>query len=163
ARLPDRLLHGQDRQSGDQGGAGGGGPHAAMGELSGQGLCLAPDVVRRRGDQLGTRPPRRPWPRLWQHRRVAGDELPLAPVHADRAPPGGVRAPVAMRLSQRSQILLRGGVAIALAFVYVPLIVIAIYAFNASAILHWPPTGLTLDWFSKAFHDSGARDALWTS
>jgi len=68
-----------------------------------------------------------------------------------------------MRLSRRSQILLRGGVAIALAFVYVPLIVIAIYAFNASAILHWPPTGLTLDWFSKAFHDSGARDALWTS
>ena len=63
-----------------------------------------------------------------------------------------------MRLSRRSQILLRGGVAIALAFVYVPLIVIAIYAFNASAILHWPPTGLTLDWFSKAFHDSGARD-----
>jgi putative spermidine/putrescine transport system permease protein len=68
-----------------------------------------------------------------------------------------------MRLSRRSQILLRGGVGIALAFIYVPLIVIAIYAFNASAILHWPPTGLTVDWFSKAFHDTAARDALWTS
>jgi putative spermidine/putrescine transport system permease protein len=68
-----------------------------------------------------------------------------------------------MRLSRRSQLLLRGGVGIALAFIYIPLIVIAIYAFNASAILHWPPTGLTLDWFSKAFHDTAARDALWTS
>jgi putative spermidine/putrescine transport system permease protein len=68
-----------------------------------------------------------------------------------------------MRLSRGSQILLRGGVGIALAFIYVPLIVIAIYAFNASAILHWPPTGLTVDWFSKAFHDTAARDALWTS
>jgi putative spermidine/putrescine transport system permease protein len=68
-----------------------------------------------------------------------------------------------MRLSRRSQILLRGGVGIALAFIYIPLIVIAIYAFNASAILHWPPTGLTTDWFSKAFHDTAARDALWTS
>ena len=68
-----------------------------------------------------------------------------------------------MRLSRRSKILLRGGVGVALAFIYVPLIVIAIYAFNASAILHWPPTGLTVDWFSKAFHDTAARDALWTS
>src|SRR5438093_13195310 len=68
-----------------------------------------------------------------------------------------------MRLSRRSTILLRGGVGVALAFIYIPLIVIAIYAFNASAILHWPPTGLTLDWFSKAFHASGAREALWTS
>jgi putative spermidine/putrescine transport system permease protein len=68
-----------------------------------------------------------------------------------------------MRLSRRSQVLLRGGVGIALAFIYVPLIVIAIYAFNASAVLHWPPTGLTVDWFSKAFHDTAARDALWTS
>jgi len=68
-----------------------------------------------------------------------------------------------MRLSRRSQFLLRSGVGIALAFIYIPLIVIAIYAFNASAILHWPPTGLTVDWFSKAFHDTAARDALWTS
>jgi putative spermidine/putrescine transport system permease protein len=68
-----------------------------------------------------------------------------------------------MRLSRRSRILLRGGVGVALAFIYLPLIVIAIYAFNASAILHWPPTGLTLDWFSKALKDTSARDALLTS
>jgi putative spermidine/putrescine transport system permease protein len=68
-----------------------------------------------------------------------------------------------MRLSRRSTILLRTGVGVGLAFIYIPLIVIAIYAFNASAILHWPPTGLTLSWFPKAIKDSGARDAFITS
>jgi putative spermidine/putrescine transport system permease protein len=68
-----------------------------------------------------------------------------------------------VRLSRRTRFLLRGSVGIALAFIYIPLIVIGIYAFNASAILHWPPTGLTVDWFSKAFHDGDARNALWTS
>src|SRR3954453_6995567 len=65
-----------------------------------------------------------------------------------------------MRLSRRSTIPLRAGVGVGLAFIYIPLIVIAIYAFNASAILHWPPSGLTLSWFPKAIQDSGARDAF---
>src|SRR5919197_2785632 len=68
-----------------------------------------------------------------------------------------------MRLSRRSQILLRCGVGLALAFIYVPLIVIAIYAFNSSRLLQWPPPGVTVDWFDKAFHNAGARDALWNS
>jgi len=68
-----------------------------------------------------------------------------------------------MRLSRRSTFLLRGGVAIGLAFIYVPLIVIAIYAFNSSNVLEWPPPGLTLDWFSKAFQDHEARSAFVTS
>ena len=57
-----------------------------------------------------------------------------------------------MRLSRRSALLLRLAVAVGLAFIYIPLIIIFIYAFNASNILEWPPPGLTLDWFSKAFH-----------
>jgi putative spermidine/putrescine transport system permease protein len=68
-----------------------------------------------------------------------------------------------MRLSRSSQNLLRLGVGITLAFIYIPLTVIAIYAFNSSTVLEWPPPGLTLDWFSKAFHNQGARDALVTS
>jgi putative spermidine/putrescine transport system permease protein len=68
-----------------------------------------------------------------------------------------------MRLSRRANIALRAGVAVALAFIYVPLVVIAIYAFNSSNILEWPPPGLTTHWFGQAFHDSAARDALWTS
>jgi putative spermidine/putrescine transport system permease protein len=68
-----------------------------------------------------------------------------------------------MRLSRRSTNLLRLGVGITLAFIYVPLIVIAIYAFNAGTSLEWPPSGLTLDWFPKAIQSSAARDAFVTS
>jgi putative spermidine/putrescine transport system permease protein len=68
-----------------------------------------------------------------------------------------------MRLSGRSAILLRVGVGITLAFIYVPLIVIAIYAFNAGTTLQWPPDGLTLDWFDRALDNRGARDALGNS
>jgi putative spermidine/putrescine transport system permease protein len=68
-----------------------------------------------------------------------------------------------MRLSRRSALLLRLAVGVGLAFIYVPLIVIAIYAFNASNIVEWPPPGLTLDWFPKAVEDEFARDAFVTS
>jgi putative spermidine/putrescine transport system permease protein len=68
-----------------------------------------------------------------------------------------------MRLSGRSQALLRVGVGITLAFIYVPLIVIAIYAFNAGNTLEWPPPGLTAHWFSVAVGDNGARDAFMNS
>jgi putative spermidine/putrescine transport system permease protein len=68
-----------------------------------------------------------------------------------------------MRLSARSRILLRIAVAVGLAFIYVPLIVIAIYAFNSSNLLEWPPPGLTLHWFPEAIKDSSARNALFTS
>jgi putative spermidine/putrescine transport system permease protein len=68
-----------------------------------------------------------------------------------------------MRLSRRAASLLRLAVGAGLAFIYVPLIVIAIYAFNSSNILEWPPPGLTLDWFPKAIEDELARQALLTS
>jgi putative spermidine/putrescine transport system permease protein len=68
-----------------------------------------------------------------------------------------------VRLSRRSALTLRIAVAIGLAFIYIPLIVIFIYAFNASNILEWPPPGLTLDWFPKAIEDESVREALLTS
>jgi putative spermidine/putrescine transport system permease protein len=68
-----------------------------------------------------------------------------------------------MRLSRRATNLLRASVFLGLAFIYVPLIVIGIYAFNSSRTLEWPPPGMTLDWFSDAVHSSGARDAFITS
>jgi putative spermidine/putrescine transport system permease protein len=68
-----------------------------------------------------------------------------------------------MRLSRRSALLLRLAVGAGLVFIYVPLVVIAIYAFNASNVVEWPPSGLTLDWFPKAFEDEPAREALITS
>ncbi|HEY6551683.1 MAG TPA: ABC transporter permease [Solirubrobacterales bacterium] len=68
-----------------------------------------------------------------------------------------------MRLSRRSTMLLRLAIAVGLAFIYIPLIVIAIYAFNASNILEWPPPGLTLDWFPKAIESPSVHEALLTS
>jgi putative spermidine/putrescine transport system permease protein len=68
-----------------------------------------------------------------------------------------------MRLSRRSTVLLRLAIGVGLAFIYIPLIVIGIYAFNASNILEWPPPGLTLDWFPKAFESESVHEALLTS
>jgi putative spermidine/putrescine transport system permease protein len=68
-----------------------------------------------------------------------------------------------MRLSRKAQALLRLAVGLGLAFIYVPLIVIGIYAFNSSKILKWPPPGLTTEWFVKAFESDTAREALLTS
>jgi putative spermidine/putrescine transport system permease protein len=68
-----------------------------------------------------------------------------------------------MRLSPATRNLLRGGVAVTLAFIYIPLIVIAIYAFNGGTTLQWPPESLTTEWFPKAVENQGAQDALITS
>ena len=69
-----------------------------------------------------------------------------------------------MRLSKRATWVLRTGVGIGLAFIYIPLIVVGIYAFNASGTTQkWPPAGLTLDWFPKALEDESAREAFLTS
>ncbi|MDX6603466.1 MAG: putative spermidine/putrescine transport system permease protein [Solirubrobacterales bacterium] len=59
--------------------------------------------------------------------------------------------------------MLRIAVGVGLAFIYIPLIVLAIYAFNSSNILEWPPPGLTLDWFPKAIDEEFAREAFVTS
>lgn len=69
-----------------------------------------------------------------------------------------------MRLSRKATWVLRGAVAVGLAFIYVPLIVIGIYAFNASGTTQqWPPSGLTLEWFPKAIESESARQAFLTS
>jgi len=68
-----------------------------------------------------------------------------------------------MRLSAGTRNFLRAGVAITLAFIYIPLIVIAIYAFNGGNSLAWPPSSLTTEWFGNAIDNQGARDALVTS
>ena len=49
------------------------------------------------------------------------------------------------------------------AFLWIPLVVIGLYAFNGSQIQSWPISHLTFHWFSLAWHDSQVRDALWLS
>ena len=48
-------------------------------------------------------------------------------------------------------------------FLWVPLAIILVYAFNSSNIQSWPIPGFTLHWFEVAWNDSEARDALWLS
>ena len=48
-------------------------------------------------------------------------------------------------------------------FLWVPLAIILIYAFNTSNIQSWPIPGFTLRWFRVAWHDPDVRSALWLS
>lgn len=68
-----------------------------------------------------------------------------------------------MTLSPLARTMLRAATALTLAFIYVPLLVIALYAFNERRIQAWPITGLTFDWFGRAIDNPGAREALLTS
>ncbi|HEV8688303.1 MAG TPA: ABC transporter permease [Gaiellaceae bacterium] len=68
-----------------------------------------------------------------------------------------------MTLGPVTKWLLRGGTALTLAFVYTPLVIIALYAFNSSRIQAWPIQGFTLKWFERAVNNPGARDALLQS
>jgi len=68
-----------------------------------------------------------------------------------------------MRLSRRAERILKLAAGATLTFIYVPLAVIVIYAFNTSQTLEWPPAGLTTEWFGKAIDNAGARDAFLLS
>ncbi len=65
-----------------------------------------------------------------------------------------------MRLSRRSQLLLRLGTGLTLAFIYVPLFIVVVYAFSEARTFEWPPPGFTLEWFERALESTGARDAF---
>src|SRR3954452_19292248 len=68
-----------------------------------------------------------------------------------------------MHLSNGTRWFLRAGTALTLLFLYFPIAVIAVYAFNERRVQTWPISGFTLDWFDKAFHNPGVRAALETS
>ncbi len=59
--------------------------------------------------------------------------------------------------------VLRGLTGLTLAFVYLPLLVIFLYAFNDRRSLVWPIEGLTAKWFGRAIDNPGVRDALLVS
>ncbi len=58
------------------------------------------------------------------------------------------------------RIALRIATAITLLFLYVPLGVILLYAFNENRVPTWPPSGFTLDWWGRAFNSQEVRAAL---
>jgi putative spermidine/putrescine transport system permease protein len=50
-----------------------------------------------------------------------------------------------------------------LAVIYLPLAVVLVNSFNESRAFGWPPSGFTLDWWSRAWHSEGARSSLANS
>ncbi|MFL5964256.1 MAG: ABC transporter permease [Gaiellaceae bacterium] len=54
-------------------------------------------------------------------------------------------------------------VALVLTFLYVPIAIICLYAFNSSNVQSWPIPGLTTKWFSPAIHNGDMQTALWLS
>jgi putative spermidine/putrescine transport system permease protein len=65
--------------------------------------------------------------------------------------------------TRATRIGLRVATLLTLAFIYVPLGIIALYAFNQTRTQRWPISGLTLRWWDKAFHNPGVRDAVLRS
>jgi putative spermidine/putrescine transport system permease protein len=68
-----------------------------------------------------------------------------------------------MTESRWTRIGLRAATALVLLFLYLPLVILAIYAFNPSRLQAWPPTGLTLHWFAEAAANPALRAALVNS
>jgi putative spermidine/putrescine transport system permease protein len=68
-----------------------------------------------------------------------------------------------MTLSRGLRLSLVACTILALVLIYLPLGIVVLNSFNTSGSFAWPPTGLTLDWWHRAFSSSGARDALWVS
>ena len=52
---------------------------------------------------------------------------------------------------------------VVLVAIYLPLLVVFINSFSTSKNLTWPPPGVTLEWWGKAFQSEGALDAVITS
>ena len=68
-----------------------------------------------------------------------------------------------MILSRRARIALAVAMALGLAIIYVPLLLVLLNSVNSSRTFGFPPTGLTLEWWRRTLDSAGARSALWTS
>ena len=62
-----------------------------------------------------------------------------------------------------TRIGLRIWAAAVLLFLFVPIAIIALYAFNSSNVQTWPIHGLSTRWLSVAWNDPQVRAALWLS
>jgi putative spermidine/putrescine transport system permease protein len=53
--------------------------------------------------------------------------------------------------------------ALIIVFLFFPIVIILLYAFNASNVQSWPLPGLSTRWFSSTWHNAEVRQALWLS
>src|SRR3989449_1062705 len=65
--------------------------------------------------------------------------------------------------SRGGRFMVRAGAYAVLAFLYIPLAVIFLYAFNPAQGQAWPPPGLTTHWFGVAWRNGDVRSALLAS
>jgi putative spermidine/putrescine transport system permease protein len=68
-----------------------------------------------------------------------------------------------MTESRLTKAFLRVATVVVLVFVYTPLVLVAVYAFNPTIAQTWPPAGFTLEWFATAFRNPQVLDAFWSS
>ncbi len=61
------------------------------------------------------------------------------------------------------RVALRIWVGLVLAFLFVPIVLIVLYAFNSSNIESWPISHFSLHWFAVAWHDQQVRSAFLLS
>jgi putative spermidine/putrescine transport system permease protein len=48
-------------------------------------------------------------------------------------------------------------------FLFIPIVLIVVYAFNPSNVQSWPLSGLSTKWFGSTWHNGEARSAFWLS
>ena len=65
--------------------------------------------------------------------------------------------------SKGLRVALRIWVALVLAFLFLPIVFIVVYAFNQSNIESWPISRFSLHWFAVAWHDPQVRSAFLLS
>nr|WP_206326752.1 ABC transporter permease [Streptomyces sp. S3(2020)] len=66
-------------------------------------------------------------------------------------------------MSRSARIALRVAAAFGFVVIYVPLVLVLLNSFNPDRSASWPPPGFTAHWWSVAWENEGAREALWVS
>ena len=56
---------------------------------------------------------------------------------------------------------LRSWAVLVMLFLYIPVGIIFLYAFNPSVLQQWPIEGLSTRWFGPVFQDTEIRAAFW--
>ncbi|HEY3922595.1 MAG TPA: ABC transporter permease [Gaiellaceae bacterium] len=65
--------------------------------------------------------------------------------------------------TKSARIGLRIWAALVICFLWLPLVLIMVYAFNSSNVQSWPLPSLSTKWFPVAWHDPQVREAFWLS
>jgi putative spermidine/putrescine transport system permease protein len=65
--------------------------------------------------------------------------------------------------SRATRIALRVAMGLGLAVIYLPLLLVLVNSLNRDRSFAWPPTGITTEWWVRAWQSDGARSALLTS